>query len=203
MPAARRLSAYPFLLVLTLSALWAALCLAAPGAAADGLLELTRLTARTSVFFFLAAFAASSLVRLWPSEVARALLVNRRSIGLAFALAHFIHLAALTAYFIVSAENPGTVAIIGGGLAYIFIALMAVTSNNAAVRHLGRNWKRLHTVGGWYIWLIFLNSYLGRTLDGRAPVALFGAITALLALAALIRFAAWLTRKRALPERAS
>jgi DMSO/TMAO reductase YedYZ heme-binding membrane subunit len=34
-----------------------------------------------------------------------------------------------------------------GGIGYVLIAMMAITSNNWSVRALGRNWKRLHTFG--------------------------------------------------------
>lgn len=176
--------------VLLLAAASAWLSLPVNGALADGLLELTRLTARISVFFFLAAFAASALFQFWPTRPSRLLLANRRSVGLAFALSHFIHLGVLIAYFTVSGEDPGLVRIAGGGVAYLFIGLMALTSNDLSVRRLGKRWTWLHTVGGWYIWLIFLNSYLGRTLEGREPVILFGGITALIVLAAFLKLAA-------------
>lgn len=186
----RSLSRLPFMAVLLLAGVSAWLSLPANGALADGLLELTRLTARISIFFFLAAFAASSLFQFWPTRVSRSLLANRRSVGLAFALSHFIHLGVLIAYFTVSGEDPGLVRITGGGVAYLFIGLMALTSNDLSVRRLGKRWTWLHTAGGWYIWLIFLNSYLGRTLEGREPIILFGGITALITLAAFLKLAA-------------
>ncbi|PKP79839.1 MAG: hypothetical protein CVT79_17795 [Alphaproteobacteria bacterium HGW-Alphaproteobacteria-18] len=186
----RSLSRLPFMAVLLLAAVSAWLSLPANGDLADGLLDLTRLTARISVFFFLAAFAASALFRFWPTRASCLLLANRRSVGLAFTLSHFIHLGVLIAYFTVSGEDPGLVRIVGGGLGYLFIGLMALTSNDLSVRRLGKRWTWLHTAGGWYIWLIFLNSYLGRTLEGREPVILFGGITALIVLAAFLKLAA-------------
>lgn len=190
MMAASRKSGLPFAFVLTAAAVSAAFCFVSGDATEEALLELMRLTARISVLFFIAAFAASAVFRFWPSGLTRALLANRRNIGLSFALAHFIHLGVLVTYFGVSGEDPGLARIIGGGLGYVLIALMAATSNDWSARRLGKNWNRLHTVGGWYVWLIFLNSYLGRLLEGREPVFLFGSITALLVIAALLKIVA-------------
>jgi len=187
--AAGRLPALPYVLVLLLTALWGGLHLPKGGLSEDALLELTRLTARTSVFFFLAAFSASALFKLTRSSAARGLVINRRHIGLSFALAHFIHLGVLIAYFAVSGEDPGAVRIYAGGFAYLLIALMAATSNDVSRRRLGQNWRRLHLIGSWYVWAVFLNSYLGRTLEGREPVWMFGGITALLLSAAVLRLA--------------
>lgn len=195
MMAATRKSGLPFVLVLIAAVASAVVCFVSAGAMEEALLELTRLTARLSVLFFIAAFAASALFAFWPSGLTRALLQNRRNIGLAFALAHFIHLGVLVAYFGVSGEDPGLARIIGGGLGYMLIALMAATSNDWSARRLGRNWNRLHTVGGWYVWLIFLNSYLGRVMEGREPVFLFGGITALLVIAALLKIVTRLRRQ--------
>jgi len=181
--------------VLLLTALWGAIWIPRGASSGDVLLELTRLTARTSVFFFLAAFSASALFELTRSRAARFLVINRRHIGLAFALAHFIHLGVLVAYFAVTGEEPGLVRVVGGGLAYLLIALMAATSINAAQQWLGLNWRRLHLVGSWYVWLVFLNSYLGRVLEGREPGWMFGGITALMLGAAALRIAAGVQKR--------
>lgn len=187
MAVAERVPVLPYAMVLALSALWALLYLPAGGVTPETLLELTRLSARTSVLFFLAAFSASALFKLTRSDLAGLLLRNRRHLGLSFALAHYIHLSVLVAYFAVSGEDPGIVRIVGGGLAYLLITLMALTSTDGARRRLGRNWHWLHLVGSWYVWIVFLNSYLGRTLEGREPVWMFGGITALMLAVAAMR----------------
>jgi sulfoxide reductase heme-binding subunit YedZ len=185
--AAGRMPALPYTMVLALTALWCSLYVPQGGMSEGVLLELTRLTARTSVFFFLAAFSASALLKLTRSGAARFLVINRRHIGLSFALSHFIHLGALLSYFAVSGEEPGAVAIYAGGFAYLLILLMAATSNDVSQRRLGLNWRRLHLIGSWYVWAVFLNSYLGRVLEGREPLWMFGGITALLLSAAILR----------------
>jgi DMSO/TMAO reductase YedYZ heme-binding membrane subunit len=60
------------------------------------------------------------------------------------------------------------VTLIGGGGAYVLLAAMVATSNDASVRALGiRTWKRLHTVGLYWLWFIFAFSYLGRVAEGQ------------------------------------
>lgn len=177
----------PFGVVWLLTGLWVLMYFPRQGVTETALLELTRLTARTSVFFFLAAFSASALLKVTRSRVARWLVANRRRIGLAFALAHFIHLAALIAYFMVSVEKPSAIAVAVGGLAYVFIGLMALTSTDTWRRRLGATWRRLHLTGSWYVWLVFLNSYVGRVIEGRKPLWVFAGITLLLLAAASLR----------------
>ena len=82
-----------------------------------------------------------------------------------------------------SSETRTLASLIPGGLAYLFIFAMALTSNDAAMRALGKNWKRLHTVGIHYIWLIFTLAYAGRIFEPGTRVE--GLIAVPLALAAL------------------
>ncbi|HEX4847222.1 MAG TPA: hypothetical protein VFV30_03695, partial [Novosphingobium sp.] len=71
-----------------------------------------------------------------------------------------------------------------------------LTSNDAAMRALGRNWKRLHTFGIHYVWLIFTLAYAGRLMEAETrPEALYGVSLCLAALA--VRIAAWRQGRRA------
>ena len=119
-------------------------------------------TADVAFILFALAFAASSLARLLPNAGTRFLLRNRRYLGLGFAMVHFTHLAlVLSSITLVAgqAREPGT--LVPGAIAYLLLALMAVTSNDASVRRLGpRRWKQLHKFGSYYIWLIFLATSL-------------------------------------------
>jgi methionine sulfoxide reductase heme-binding subunit len=137
----------------------------AGGSSADVALHAARWTARTALPLFLVAYLASSLVRLWPGEISRALVRRRRQWGLGFALAHTIHLGALGVNVLVFGPSREPETLVGGGLAYALIFLMALTSNDASMKLLGRNWKRLHVFGIHYIWLIFTISYAGRLAD--------------------------------------
>lgn len=122
-----------------------------------------RFTARMSLALFLTAFLASTIARLWPGANSRWLIANRRALGLGFAWSHLIHAGALA--FLYNADvtlfwsltNPVTVA--GGTITYAFIAALAFTSFDGAVRALGpQRWRRLHSTGTWIIWLVFLIS---------------------------------------------
>ena len=156
----------------------------------DGALEGVRITARWAFPWFILAWSASSLARLWPGGWRSALLRRRRAIGLAFAANHFVHLGFIVLAAGVFAMPLSPVSVIGGGITYAMIAAMAATSSDAAVRWMGRaRWKILHAVGGWMVLLIFTNSYVGRL--GEKPWLAIPAV-GLIALALLVRVAATL-----------
>jgi methionine sulfoxide reductase heme-binding subunit len=169
----------------------AALVLAIDGTGEDGVRALIRATARTSLALFLAAFLASSLRRLWRHPLTAWLLRNRRQLGLSFAVSHAIHGAAIVALatrFPTSFGTTNAVTRYGGGLGFVVVALLAATSNDAAVRRLGAaRWRALHRVGVWYLFGIFALSY--------GPAVFFdpwyAPASAAIFAAAAIRFAAW------------
>jgi DMSO/TMAO reductase YedYZ heme-binding membrane subunit len=156
-------------------------------AAGDDAVERARLaarwTARVGFPLFILTYIASSLHRLWPNERTRTLLRERRWWGLSFAAAHTVHLAALVTYLQISGEVRPVSTLIGGGLGYVLLFAMAATSNKAAMRAFGRNWKRLHTMGIHYIWLIYAISYSGRLFDPERQM--IGLVFTPIALAAL------------------
>jgi methionine sulfoxide reductase heme-binding subunit len=149
---------------------------------ADQWLLAARYTARASFAVFIIVYCASSLLRLWPNDWTKLLVRRRRQWGLGFALAHTIHLGALAYYNIVILNMPGLQSLLGGGLAYALMFLMALTSNNASMKAMGVWWKRLHTAGIHWIWFIFAFSYFGRLFDERV---LQGAILLPISLAML------------------
>jgi sulfoxide reductase heme-binding subunit YedZ len=168
--------------------------LAIYGTGHEGVHVIVRATAGTSVLFFCAAFAASGLRRLWQNDATAWLVRNRRYVGLSFAVSHAIHLAAILTLVATEpgfAEGIKTITIIGGGTAYVLIALMALTSNDTAVRRLGRRrWRALHRVGLWIVFGIFVNSYLGRAVENPNYIP----NAALLGVALMIRL--WPSRAR-------
>lgn len=121
-----------------------------------------RWTARVGLPIFLLTYLASSLVRLSPAPWSRALARDRRWWGLGFAASHSVHLVALTIATSLDPEPRTFASLVPGGTAYVFILAMTVTSSNAAMRGMGRNWKRLHTAGMHVIWLIFTLAYAKR-----------------------------------------
>jgi methionine sulfoxide reductase heme-binding subunit len=120
-----------------------------------------RWTARIALPMFLVAYLASSLLRLWSGDLTKALVRRRRQWGLGFALTHTIHLAAL-AYNVLNYDPRSLPSLFPGGLAYVMVYIMAMTSNNTSMKALGKNWKRLHIFGIDYIWFIFTASYVTR-----------------------------------------
>lgn len=171
------------------------LLLAVYGADEAGLRVLIRATARSSLALFLPAFAASSLRSLWPTPFSAWLLRNRRQVGVSFAVSHGLHLAAILGLAVRYPDRfeVPALTILGGGLGYVFIAAMAATSSDAAVRKLGvRNWKRLHRTGMWVLFVIFAQSYVPAPLhDLRylpASLATLGALG--------LRVGAWIRSRR-------
>lgn len=156
---------------------------------ADQWSRAARWTARIGLPIFLVAFTASSLAKLWPNAITRSLWQGRRWWGLGFAACHTLHLYALVRFLEISGEERPLPALAAGGIAYVLMFAMAATSNDTAMKVLGRNWKRLHTVGGYYLWLIFTLSYGLRLAEpGKLPEAIYGVTLCLGALA--LRFAA-------------
>ena len=76
-----------------------ALVLALQAQPVEGLRSAIRATARSSFALFLAAFLASSLATLVPGPGTRALLRERRYLGLAFAFSHAVHALLILAYW--------------------------------------------------------------------------------------------------------
>jgi methionine sulfoxide reductase heme-binding subunit len=176
-----------------LLALWAGL--AAGSDQIESWLLAARWTARVGFPIFIVAYAASSLAKLWPSDLTRRLWQGRRWWGLGFAASHTVHLYALVTYLNLSGESRPLGVLIGGGGAYVMLFLMALTSNEAAMRALGRNWKRLHTLGIHWLWFVFAFSYFGRIAEGRElPYAAITFAVALLALG--LRIAVWIKGRR-------
>ncbi len=146
-------------------------------------------TAWLAFALFIMAFTASSIQILFRGTYGRWAMKNRRYIGLSFALVHFIHAGLVLSNLILTEESRTAGALTGGGLAYLFLLLMTLTSNNAAVRKLGaKNWKRLHKIGSYYIWLIFI----GRSLPNVPDTLPLGVLIPLVALTTLgLRIAAY------------
>ena len=147
--------------------------LAVVGTDEAGIRMALRATARTSVVCFTPAFAASSLWRRWPNAATAWLVRNRRQLGVSFASSHAIHLVMILwlagwTWAGLLARTP-TVTLVFGGIAYVVIALMTATSFDASAAWLGpRRWRRLHTVGSFYVWFIFALNFF--VLAFRSPI---------------------------------
>lgn len=151
-------------------------------------------TAHVAFGFFFMAFTASSFNKLAPSAYSKWAMRNRRYIGLSFASIHFIHAGLVLSNLDFTGESREFFELAGGGFAYLLLLLMAITSNNASIKALGaKNWKRLHFIGSWYIWIIFSLDipllFTGENL-GRAWISIL-CITAL-----VMRISTYVQEKR-------
>ena len=158
---------WPLLGALTAALLLMAAAVLVPAPDVEGCRQLIRVTARSSFALFLLAFTASAAARRWPGRFTRWQLANRRQIGLGFAVSHTIHAAAIAGFARLDPEAfdaaTGTGNFVTGGLAYLFILLMAATSFDAAVRWLGaRRWRLLHLAGLYFLWISFLITFAKR-----------------------------------------
>ena len=181
--------------------LMSALVLAVAGTGEEGVRMLIRATARSSALLFLAAFLARPARQLWRADATAFLLRNRRYLGVSMAVSHAIHGAAIVW---LSTAFPGAyqadiVTLVGGGLGFAFIALMAATSSDAAVSWLGRRrWQLLHRTGAWYVWGIFAFTFVPDPTVGWD--ALHAAAVLAFVAAPLVRASAWWkTRRRQRP----
>ena len=175
-----------------------ALVLAGAGTGEPGVRMLIRATARSSALLFLTAFLARPARQLWRSDVTAYLLKNRRYFGVSMAVSHFIHGCAI-GRLITSFPGAYTLqaqTIVFGGLGFVFIALMATTSSDAAFAKLGRKrWTLLHRTGVWYLWFIFAFTFIPD--PSRGWDALHALFVSAFGAAPLVRAAAhWKTRRR-------
>lgn len=163
-----------------------------------GVRGIIRVTARSSFALFALAFTASAAHYFWPNAWTRWQLRNRRYLGVSFAVSHIVHLLAILALGRIApaelAAEANAVTWLFGGLAYVFIALMTATSFDNTARMIGpRAWTILHTVGAYYIWLIFANSYLARAVVIPAYIPIAAVVVFILGL----RLAARISQSRA------
>ena len=146
-----------------------------------------RVTARLGFGALLLAYVARPVVQLisWG----RPLLIQRRYIGLAAAASLTVHFGYVVAFLVTSGQPLEWVTAVFGGGAFALMWAMALTSTDAARRRLGSFWKRLHTFGLHYVWLVFMQTFIGVALQVGSRWAEVMAVFGLVALC--IRMAAW------------
>ena len=152
---------------------------------------LIRLTARSSAVLFLLAFTASPLQRLKPSNLSNWMLRNRRYFGLSMAISHGFHAVAIAGVAVLTSESMVGRDSLDASLGYVFIFLMTITSFPYPAAILGRrNWKVLHTVGMYYLWLSFTVAFGSRIAEAwlfYLPVTVILIATLMLRVALLVK----------------
>ena len=189
---ARAVEAWRLFWLLAL-ALSVANCLGLPFAdfhSADGTGPMIQRSVRYALPFFLLAFTASSLARLWPSQPTKWLLRNRRYVGLGFAFGMAWHLS-FVGYSIfsfgLSASGLTARGLTLDLVGFTFLLLMTLTSFRWSARRLtAANWRRLHKTGAYVIWFVATYIY-ARHLEDILHVVAFSVLIA----AWLLRVAAW------------
>jgi sulfoxide reductase heme-binding subunit YedZ len=174
-----------------------ATCLGLPFAdfqSAPGMEFILKHSVRCALPSFLLAFTASSIAALWPSPLSRWLLSNRRYFGLAFAYGMALHLA-FVGYSVLSfgnGLNSFVTALDLTGAA--FLLAMTLTSFRWIARHFSlANWRRLHKMGAYAIWLLAMYIYVS---DVRYDRDVVHALIVCVFLAAwILRVAAWAARR--------
>jgi sulfoxide reductase heme-binding subunit YedZ len=164
---------------------------------ADGVRGIIRMTARISFVLFALAFAASASLHFWPNAVTRWQMRSRRHLAVAFALSQTVYVIALFSLARIApaelAAETNTVTWIIGALAYLFTVLMALTSFESSTQLISpRAWSALHTLGSYYIWLIFATYYFSRA----AIIPAYIPVAALVAFILVLRLAARVSKSR-------
>jgi len=155
-----------------------------------------RITAQISVVLFALAFSSSSLNWIWPSKISKFLLKYRPHIGLAFGTTHFIHLLILIILqlkFHPVFELAKSVSLIGGGIAYFCILVMMVTTFPRIQKQI-KQWRILHVIGSYWIWIIFFNSYFKNVFNKNDKYEFF----LLLVVVLLLRLFSSITKRKVL-----
>ena len=162
-----------------------------------GVSEMIQMTVRFSVPLLFLAFAASSMKVLFPSNVTRWLLRNRRSIGLSYAAAmgwqlFFILWMWMGHWDYYTDEVYSFDDIIFQVPGYLVILAMTITSFMPVRRRMNPTaWRVLHKTGIYFLWFILVDTYYYElTYYGDIQVIDYIYMAAGL-LAYLMRVAAW------------
>ena len=147
----------PAAVVLALVVAMVAVAVLTAGAGEPGARGAVRMTARVSAVLVLGVFVAYGRIQSWAW-----LRENRAALLLALAVSHTGHLGAIVWLDVVSPERPlrqGGAALLGGMLAYAFLAALAL----AVLRD--RPIGRWGTFAMYYFYLIFVSTYVGQVLQ--------------------------------------
>ena len=165
------------------------------GPSEDNLQRTLIVTARLSLFLLLLVFVARPLRQLLPTPATMKLLRLRRLLGIAFAGVHTTHLGLILYRFnTVESFTFDLAERATGMLTYAVIYVMFATSFDATTRMLGpRNWRMLHKVGIYWLFIAFAQTQLPESLDHLPDVNWW--LVSLIAAAIVIRLTAYLAKR--------
>jgi DMSO/TMAO reductase YedYZ heme-binding membrane subunit len=135
------------------------------GTGIEGLQAVTRYTGRAGLVWFSVIFLLAARHRFADAEKAQGGL----RILLGFGLHHTVHLVLLLSYLNASGHPLILSRAAGGMVGYLALFAMMATSSIAARERLGNaGWQAFHQVALWYLWIVFVLTYVPRVL-GKAP----------------------------------
>lgn len=187
--------------VLGLSLACSGVALMLNGNAGLGWHAAVRISAIVAFPLWASSFLASSLARLAPGPTTKALRGLRRSVGLAFSVALFVHMLCVLRLGQIEPEilEPSLTSV-GGGIGFLLTFAMAATSNDAAIKRLGgKRWRTLHRSGQVYLAGVFFVTYLGRVADEGTHWPAFLIILSVIALRIAAALQSARLRSRTLP----
>jgi DMSO/TMAO reductase YedYZ heme-binding membrane subunit len=124
-----------------------------------------RLSGRVGMGLFFVSFGASTLHRLFNAGWSHYLIKNRRYYGISTAIVLWSHFLVILSLSVTASEwfresAPWFILYPGSGV-FILVGLMALSSNDYAVKKLGpKTWKTLHLVGGYTALAAFTYEYV-------------------------------------------
>jgi hypothetical protein len=140
--------------------------------------HLIQWSAKIAATCFSVAFAISSFNYFFKDKYSLRILKYRSEIGLSFAVAHLYHLCfliMLQAHFHPVFEKAATYSLMAGGLAYVFLFSMVLTTFPTIKSAVNtKYWILLHSIGGYWIWFIFARSYYKNVVNKNEEYFLFG-----------------------------
>jgi sulfoxide reductase heme-binding subunit YedZ len=166
-----------------------------------GTVSMIRTSVRFSAPWVLVAFAASSLVALFPNALTRWLMRNRRMFGLCFAAGMGWQLVFITWMFVGHGDFYWETIHPAGGLpsrliAYAILLAMTVTSFEGPRRRLGpKAWRVLHKFGIYSMWLAIWTSYCEIVLVEQNPPVIAYVFAATGLAAWMLRIAAFAQKR--------
>lgn len=155
-----------------------------------------RLSARTAFVVLLIVFVARPLRQMFKTPYTAMLLRNRRLLGIAFAGIHTAHLGLIVYRSHMSDDFEFSVgANLLGALTYFVILLMFVTSFDRAAKLLGpKNWRLLHKLGLFWLFVTFSQTQLPDPVDDWNGVN--WTLIALIVAALVIRMTAYFAKSK-------
>lgn len=156
-----------------------------------------RITARLAFFLYIAVFVTRPLQQLVPTPFTRAMLRNRRYIGISFGAVMVTHLSLIFWLLIFVTDQGRSIASLTPGIiTYAFVFLLLLTSFDRPAQAMGsKNWRRLHKTGLYWIALIFGVTLVPDVIN-HPDQPLYLAIGALMVIALTLRIAAFVKKRR-------